>query len=163
MIPGGYWPKREHPATILQPNVTKLGGIGNFEQGLIGRSARESPDKQALLGIRTNRGGRQVPLSKTGGRRFEPCHSCHFEKILFVFSYLQRCDTPVRQWFVLGAFDQQAHRFASHTLLASGLGVDFGLADRRPVENGHQLGCRRTVLCSYGRTGLAEPMGCAFW
>jgi hypothetical protein len=70
-------PKLEQAATILQPNVTKHGEIGKNRPVRIGRSMRETADKQGLLGTRTNREGQNVPHSKTGGRRFEPCHSCH--------------------------------------------------------------------------------------
>src|SRR6516225_4425595 len=47
----------EHPATILQPNVTKLGGIRTHEARRAGTRKAERPNKQGLLGIRTNRGG----------------------------------------------------------------------------------------------------------
>jgi hypothetical protein len=47
----------EHPATILQPNVTKLGGIRTSEARRAGTPKAERPNKQGLLGIRTNRGG----------------------------------------------------------------------------------------------------------
>ena len=47
----------EHPATILQPNVTKLGGIRTHEARRAGTRTAERPNKQGLLWIRTNRGG----------------------------------------------------------------------------------------------------------
>ncbi|MGY2905760.1 hypothetical protein ACVWVY_004781 [Bradyrhizobium sp. URHC0002] len=57
---------------------------GREGAGTLGTAIRETSYRSVLLWIERDANGRQLPNSKTGGRRFEPCHSCQLNQILSV-------------------------------------------------------------------------------
>ena len=100
----------------------------------------------------------RAPVSKTGGRRFEPCHSCHLLPILFtIFSATLLFGATI---FVPSLVQiDQPHGLAGHPLAVRRPGVDFGLADGRPVEHRHQLRGGGAVFRRQGGAGLFQAMG----
>src|SRR5580700_11587548 len=101
----------------------------------------------------------RAPVSKTGGCRFESCHSCQLVPNCLI---LLGCDT-VR---LLGATifvlcpvrHKQAHRLASHPFAVGRVSISLGLCRGVPIEDSHELIHGGTILRRERRPGLSKPM-----